>query len=194
MSRFQPVKLIIALLFIGTVLSPCQAALIFSFSYGFPPAPGFGTAVLASGTLTTDDTPLPGTGGRGYRIQSITGTRRLITLTPTETIQTITGLIGEGQYLGNQNILYYPGTPILDYDGFAFTVGTGADAGEINVFYDPGFGEYSEATSFLDYGENFQVSQLGPQGAVPEPSSAFLMGTGLLVISAWLRSRSRKGS
>lgn len=194
MSRFHPVKLIIALLFAGTVLSPCHAALIFSFSYGFPPAPGWGTAVLASGTLTTDDTPLPGTGGRGYRIQSITGTRRLISLAPTETVQTITGLIGEGQYMGNQNVLYYPGTPFLDYDGFAFTVGAGPDLDEINVFYDPGWGEYSESSSYLDYGDQFNVSQIGPQAAVPEPSSAFLLGTGLIAISAWLRSRSRKRS
>jgi PEP-CTERM motif len=60
------------------------------------------------------------------------------------------------------------------------------------VFYDPDWGEYSEATSYLDYGENFHVSQLGPQSAVPEPSSAFLLGTGLIAMSAWLRSRSSK--
>lgn len=194
MPNSRPLRLAVGLLLLGAAFSPCDAALLFSFSYSFGPAPGYATTISASGTITTEDTPQI---GGGYRIVSITGTRTLTTSPLPAVQEAITGLLPIGTYAGNQNLLYFPTAPFLDYDGMAFTVDNlfGGDdgTGQVNVYFDPAAGSYTENLGALDYGD-FTIAPITQGASVPEPGSGLLLGTGLIALSAFLRSRTRKRS
>ena len=186
MFRFQPVVLTMALLAFGATLSPCHAALIFSFSYDFP---GYRT-VSASGTITTEDT-LTGT---GYKVTGISGFRTLTipaTVDDPEIVFTvpITGMLPDGYY-GASNLIYPGGPEFLDGDGISFIAG-----GDFNVYFSSGNG-YTEYPNDFGFGNfTLRAVELDPQpSSVPEPGSALLLGSGLILVSAWRGLRSRKRS
>jgi hypothetical protein len=185
MISFRPVMLTTALLVFGATMSPCQAALIFNFSYGFPGAP----SVSASGTITTVDTPI----GGGYEVTGISGFRT-VTI-PASGVdpemvftQPITSLLPVGYY-GASNLIYPGGPEFLDGGGISFFAGE-----DINVYFSSGNG-YTEYPDRFGYGD-FTLSAIAPDppSNVPEPRTAFLLGSGLILLLASRGLRSRKRS
>jgi hypothetical protein len=88
----------------------------FNYSFPAPPNPG-DYSISASGTLTVgNENPI----GGGFPILSITGTR------PVDGVDIeITGFLppfGLTEFDRNDNSLFYPGRPFLDFNGFSFMV------------------------------------------------------------------------
>lgn len=138
--------------------SPAQAVQLFDFQYSFPSYEANGTAISASGTLTTTDLdPIK----NNYTITAITGTRTAQGIT-----ETIIGLLSPSTYGINDNFLN-TSTPLLTQNGFSYLVsGSGEDGnGNVNVFYSSFDEGYSELSSDVDYGS---FSVVTPR-SVPEP-------------------------
>ncbi|MDZ7955567.1 PEP-CTERM sorting domain-containing protein [Nostoc sp. DedQUE09] len=138
--------------------SPVQAVQLFDFQYSFPSYEANGTAISASGTLTTTDLdPIK----NNYTITGITGTRTAQGIT-----ETIIGLLSPSTYGTNDNFLNTT-TPLLTRNGFSYLVsGSGEDGnGNVNVFYSSLNEGYSELSSNVDYG-SFSVVTPRP---IPEP-------------------------
>jgi hypothetical protein len=140
-----------------SVSSPAQAVQLFDFQYSFPSYEADGTAISASGTLTTTDLdPIK----NNYTITGITGTRKVEGIT-----ETIIGLLSPGTYGINDNLLNLS-TPLLTQNGFSYLVsGSGEDGnGNVNVFYSSFDEGYSELSSNVDYGSFSVIPR-----PVPEP-------------------------
>ncbi|MBN3896869.1 MAG: PEP-CTERM sorting domain-containing protein [Nostoc sp. NOS(2021)] len=138
--------------------SAAQAVQLFDFQYSFPSYEANGTAISASGTLTTTDLdPIK----NNYTITGITGTRKAEGIS-----EKIIGLLSPGTYGINDNLLN-ASTPLLSQNGFSYLVsGSGEDGnGNVNVFYSSFDEGYSELSSNVDYG-SFSVVTPRP---VPEP-------------------------
>ncbi len=138
--------------------SAAQAVQLFDFQYSFPSYEANGTAISASGTLTTTDLdPIK----NNYTITEISGTRTVQGIT-----ETIIGLLSPGTYGINDNLLN-ASMPLLTQNGFSYLVsGSGEDGnGNVNVFYSSFNEGYSELSSDVDYG-NFSVIT---RRSVPEP-------------------------
>jgi hypothetical protein len=156
--------------------SPAQAVQLFDFQYSFPSYKANGTAISASGTLTTTDLdPIK----NNYTITGITGTR-----TAQGISETIIGLLSPGTYGINDNFLNIS-TPLLTKNGFSYRVfGSGEDGnGNVNVFYSNLDEGYSELSSNVDYG-SFSVVTPRP---VPEPYT--LGGSFIALGFAWWTNR-----
>ncbi|MEH2193926.1 MAG: PEP-CTERM sorting domain-containing protein [Nostoc sp.] len=159
---------------IGTS-SAAQAVQLFNFQYSFPSYEANGTAISASGILTTTDLdPI----NNNYTITGITGTRKVEGIT-----ETIVGLLSPGTYGINDNLLN-ASTPLLTQNGFSYLVsGSGEDGnGNVNVFYSSFNEGYSELSSDVDYG-NFSVN---PR-TVPEPYT--VVGSLLALSFGWWTKR-----
>jgi hypothetical protein len=116
--------------------SPAQA-LDWNWSYT-------GTAINASGTFTTNDTP---DGSGFYTIAAITGTRNSIA---------ITGLSAPGGLGGNDNLISQS-SPYLTFNGFTYSW----NGSFVNV-YDNGGGVWREGVGSLNTGSTFNISS-GPK-------------------------------
>jgi hypothetical protein len=175
------------MLLISSALTvPCLAS-DYTFSYSFL---GGAYSISASGDLTLGDLdPVSG----AYPILGITGTR-----TVNGVSMQITGLLpttGSNSFDGNDNLLFYPGPPLLDGAGLSFTVDNLALSddgfGDVNVFLDFFPDNYIEATSVAP--GSFTVSPVSPASTdpTPEPSAAMLMVGGLLGLVLGVRGRWR---
>jgi hypothetical protein len=168
------------LLVSSALTGPCLAASDYTFSYSFPA--GF-YAISATGELTLGDQD-PASGG--YPILSIAGTRIVNGVS-----MQITGLTS---YFGNDDLIFYPGPPLLDFNGFSFTVDNNALSddgfGDVNVYLDFGSGQYTEAAAGVVPG-TFTVSPVSQAvvDSAPEPSAAMLMIGGLLSLVLGIRGR-----
>ncbi len=137
--------------------SAAQAIQLFDFQYSFPSYEENGTAISASGVLTTTDLdPL----NNNYTITGISGAR-----VAQGTTEKIIGLLSPGEYGINDNLLN-ANPPLLTKNGFSYLVaGNGEDGmGNVNVFYSSFNEGYSEFSSDVDFG-NFSVIRR----SVPEP-------------------------
>src|SRR5215472_5363560 len=98
----------------------------------------------------------------------------MLNITGTRTVDgvnmLITGLLptfGLTSFDGSDNLLFYPGPPVLDFNGFSLSVDNPALSddgfGDGNVYFDPSSGMYTE-DAHVKPGA-FNVS------AIPEPST-----------------------
>jgi len=157
------------------------------------PITGGAGGFSGTGTLITSSN-----GDGSYTIIDITGTG-------------ITGLIAPGGFNGNNNQLYPTGDSFVDASGFSFSDVLGNTAFSVNLFFSAGtysifltdsdgvsmtlpvdftvgntggaptqqgaaFFHHQNAGSYQDYTFSFDSPTV-----TPEPSSVFLMGTGLIV-------------
>lgn len=182
MFRKQPAVLTIGLLFLGALFTPCQAALMFTFSYSVAPLdPATDPAISASGTITTAETLTNG----GYRLLSISGNRTLSFGGTPGVPQSFNTLLAPGS-VGNSNLLFLT-TPHLDWNGWGFQDGSES----VNLYFSDPDG-YTENRFDVLYG-NLTINRVEQTSSVPEPASTVLIGTGLVVMSAWLRRSRRTG-
>jgi hypothetical protein len=137
----------------------------FNFSYYFPGEGSTPMDVSAAGTLTTIQTG-PGT----YSVTDISGTWNGLA---------ILGLAPVNTYGSNDNLLF-TASPYLSDNGITFTVPSPGDDGNgnVNVFYNPERGSYTEFSDNVAYG-NFDFSA---SASAPEPDSRLLLGFGVLAI------------
>ena len=130
----------------------------FDFNYAFP-VTGVPGGVIASGTLTTTAfDPV----AMDYTIIGVTGSRTVGGVT-----DVIASLLPPASFGGNDNLLL-PASPYLTANGYSFTLATGGGddgSGDVNVFFSPGVGAYSEDSSMVGFG-SFTVT---PVSSVPEP-------------------------
>ncbi|MBD6619656.1 PEP-CTERM sorting domain-containing protein [Komarekiella sp. 'clone 1'] len=173
--RIATVSVVIG--FTGVSTSVAQAAQFFDFQYSFPSYEANGTAISASGILTTTDLdPI----NNNYTITGINGTRTVEGIA-----EKIIGLLSPGEYGTNDNLLN-ASMPLLTKNGFSYRVsGSGEDGkGNVNVFYSS-FGEgYSEFSSNVDYG-NFSVTSR----PIPEP---YTVGGSLVALGfGWWAKRKK---
>jgi hypothetical protein len=131
---------------------------------------------LGSGCFTaTND------GGGQYTITAISGTFDG---------GTISSLIAPGGYDGNDNLLFYPGTPQLDFDGFSFLEGTD----KINIYYDAITGNYYVEQSFEE--ETITLDGFAASPVItPLPAALplFATGIGAMGLLGWRRKRKNAG-
>lgn len=157
-SFFKNHALVLLILTAG-LIGPAQAATYFNFTES-------GAGISASGVLTTTDN-----GNGTYTITDIVGTLNGDAIT----------LDAPGGPQGNNNILYFPGSPgLLDFLGFSYTT----VAGTFNVYYDAtgqifAPGSYGSFDGDTDTQIDFSIA------AVPEASTWAMMvlgfaGIGLL--------------
>ena len=164
----------IALLLVATAFVAARAD-----SFDFAVNGGSGS-FSGTGTFTTTSE-----GGGQFLITDITGTG-------------VTGLIAPNGFNGNDNLLFPTSTPTLDSHGFSFTDVNGPDHFNVNIF-----DNISGYFAFLQDEDNFTETipvtftvSPTPEGPspVPEPSSFFLLGTGILSAAVLLRRRIRRNS
>ena len=59
---------------------------------------------------------------------------------------------GLNEFDGNDNLLFFPGPPFLDFDGVSFTVDNPSLSddgfGDVNVYFDPSSGLYTEDAGY----------------------------------------------
>ncbi len=169
------------LLFIWALLLGICPALMagqFDFTYSSP-APGIPGGVTASGVLTTTAfDPV----AMDYTIIGVTGTRTIGGVN-----DTIASLLAPGAFGGNDNLLF-PGSPFLNSNGFSFSLATGAGDdgnGNVNVFYNPSQGAYTENSSAVGFG-TFTITPITVPEPVP-PTAAVLAVTAF--VYAWRKRR-----
>lgn len=141
-------------------------------------------AFTLSGVGSTVSGTLTGTAnaGGGYAITAINAPG-------------ISGLLLPGNiFFTNDNLLFPGAVRSLDINGFAFTQVMGGSTYQVNVFSQLGFNPPTNVQFFADtYDSNFNFAESPVTFAVsavtPEPSSLFLMGTGMLVAASQLRRR-----
>jgi hypothetical protein len=144
----------------------------FNFAVGGT-AEGFsGSGVLTTSTNSSGD----------FLITGITGTD-------------VTSLIAPGGFNGNDNLLFPSSQPTLDSHGFSFTAVNGPDQFDVNVFnngsgYFAFFRDEDAFTATIPI--SFEVGNT--VSAVPEPSTLFLLGTGLLGVAGVVRKKASQNS
>ena len=145
-----------AFLLMGTPrLASAQTTFDLTWTGGYGP----GTAIL---TATPD-------GGDEYTVTAISGDQNG---------SMISGILSPGGYGGNDNLIYYPGSPNqVDVFGLGFSVGST----DYNLwFYPPGYWECSsDVTLGCGEGNSPQVESLEID-PTPEPGTLLLFASGLL--------------
>jgi hypothetical protein len=181
----------LALLVSSALTGTCLANTTYNFNYSFPASPGE-LSISASGTLTVGS----GDPIDGFPILSITGSRTVDVGNGPVTMQ-ITGLdptTGLNSFDGNDNLLFYPDNPVIDFNGISFMVdnaGLSDDGlGDVNVFFagtDPNSGMdlYTEAAGGVTLGD-FEVTSASTD-PTPEPSTTMLLICGLLGLAVGKR-------
>lgn len=148
----------------------------FNFSFGTASSTFSGSGVLTTGTLQA-----PGE----YLITSVTGSS---TTGPNGAAVAISSLLAPGSFPtlanggsfpANDNVLFVTsGVGIFSQDGLSFLLGDGA---QINLYNDgPGLNAYlfrADGTTALEDAP----TTITAVAATPEPASAVLLGTGLLL-------------
>ena len=132
----------------------------FSFTYT-------GTDVSAAGVLLASDN-----GDGSYEVMGISGTRNG---------DPILALIPAGGFQVNDNLLFYPGVPHLDFGGISYSIA----AGDVNLYY--GGGEYYEFSGEATPEIAFRVGP--PTAPLPEPAPGVLVGCGLAGCAVFAFSR-----
>src|ERR1019366_2965778 len=147
----------------------------FNFSYSIP---GTGTPpmdVSASGILTAF-----GIDANSYLVSDISGSWNGVN---------ILSLLSPGTF-GNDNLLF-GAAPHLTAYGLGYAVnGVGDDgSGNVNVYYDASQGGYTENSTNVGGGPNFNISQTETE--TPEPASVTLLCASIPFVLFLVRRRSR---
>lgn len=173
MINRKAITLGFALVISSALTRPCLAS-TYIFSYSFL---GGVNSITASGALTVGAQD-PATGG--FPILSIVGTRDVNGVN-----MQITGILpttGLNSFDGNDNLLFYPNPPFLDFNGVSFSVDnlslSDDGLGDVNVYFDFGSGMYTEAAAGVNPG-SFSVSPQASGSSIPEPSTMILLVGGL---------------
>lgn len=175
MNNRKGITLGFALVITSALARPCLAD-TYNFDYSLS---GLYT-ISASGTLMVGAED-PNTGG--FPILSIMGTRTVdgVDMQITDILPTL----GPNSFLGNDNLLFYPGPPFLDGNGVSFSVDNSSlsddGLGDVNFFLDPNSGMYLEPIP----GENPGTLEISPEvSSTPEPSTMIPLIGGLLGLAA----------
>lgn len=168
--------LLFALLVSSALTGRCLAeSYVFSYSF-LPPVRSTGYySISVPGTLAVG---AQDSVAGGYSILSMTGTR-----TVDGVDMQITGLLptfGPISFYGNDNLLFYPGPPVVDYNGLSFSVDnlplSDDGLGDVNVYFDSFSGMYTGPINGVNPG-SFDVSPM------PEPSTTVVLISGLLALA-----------
>ncbi|WP_213807217.1 PEP-CTERM sorting domain-containing protein [Granulicella sp. dw_53] len=147
----------------GLLLLPAAAqADTFNFN-----AIGSGGGFSGSGVLTASNN-----GDGSYTINAMSGSG-------------ITGLIAADGFFGNDNLLFPTASRLLDVNGFAFTQVLAGVTYSVNIFSTVAGYEAISLGSDGDFEDAPVTFTLTNTSAVaPEPSSLFLLGSGILAAAA----------
>jgi PEP-CTERM motif len=135
------------------------------------------TVTGSSGTFSGAGTLTATSIGSGeYLITAITGTG-------------VTGLIAPGGFNGNDNLLFPSSLPQLDSKGFSFIDVNGPDKFDVNIFNN-GSGYFAYLQDEDHFIETVPVTFEAATTTIPEPSTLFLLSTGLLGLTRVVRRKS----
>jgi PEP-CTERM motif len=100
----------------------------------------------------------------------------------------ITGLISPNGFF-NDNLLFPSGSRLVDVNGLGFTTLVGGIAYSVDIFSTVSGYEAFTLDSDGNFGDDPVTFAIRSNGAVPEPSSLVMMGSGVLALAAGLRRR-----